>query len=158
MAGLRRFGDFFLLQPVRNVCSSYSLRQTVCQSALKLVCVGEMLLNVLLMCRTIEPAMPAQLSWHVQEPKCLVALSLNLISVQPCAGRENKKWERVEIIIFGELKVSGNMLYTVITNILFVSTLQNVDFAHLPTIANNCQQYKHARSSLLAMGKFYNGT
>ena len=46
---------------------------------------------------------------NVQEPKHLVALTLNLVSVQPCAGRENKKREKVEIIIFREIKVPGNI-------------------------------------------------
>ena len=45
----------------------------------------------------------------VQEPKRLVALTLNLVSVQPCAGQENKKREKVEIIIFREIKVPGNI-------------------------------------------------
>ena len=34
---------------------------------------------------------------------------LSIVSVQPCAGRENKKWEKVEIIIFREIKVPGNI-------------------------------------------------
>ena len=44
---------------------------------------------------------------NVQEPKRLVALTLNLVSVQPCAGRENKKREKVEIINFRDIKVPG---------------------------------------------------
>ena len=45
-------------------------------------------------------------------------LSVNLISVQPCAGREIKKREKVENIIFREIKVPGNIpviqyIYTV---------------------------------------------
>ena len=39
----------------------------------------------------------------------LVALTLNLVSVQPCAGQENNKREKVEIIIFREIKVPGNI-------------------------------------------------
>ena len=40
----------------------------------------------------------------------LVALTLNLVSMQPCAGWENKKQEKVKIIIFLEIKVPGNIL------------------------------------------------
>ena len=41
------------------------------------------------------------------------ALSLNLISAQPCAGQEiKKKMEKVQIITFWEIKVSGNIQYT----------------------------------------------
>ena len=36
-------------------------------------------------------------------------LLVNLISVQPCAGREIKKWEKVENISFREIKVPGNI-------------------------------------------------
>ena len=46
---------------------------------------------------------------NVQEPKRLEALTLNLVSVQLCAGRENKKWGKVEIIIFWKIKVLGNI-------------------------------------------------
>ena len=46
---------------------------------------------------------------HVQESKRLVALTLNLISVQPCAGRENEKREKVEIIYFREINVPGTI-------------------------------------------------
>ena len=46
---------------------------------------------------------------HVQEAKHLVALSPNLISVQPRVGRENKKREKAEFIIFREIKVPGNI-------------------------------------------------
>ena len=44
---------------------------------------------------------------NVQEPKRLVALTLNLVSMQLCAGRE-KKMGKVEIITFWEIEVPGN--------------------------------------------------
>ena len=79
--------------------------------------------------RTIEPAMSAQLSMdgivvlHTMAHSvhttfvCTVnrfrsekhTLSVNLISVQPCAGREIKKREKVENVIFREIKVPGNI-------------------------------------------------
>ena len=34
---------------------------------------------------------------------------LNLVSVQPCAGRENKERDKVKIIFFQEIKVPGNI-------------------------------------------------
>ena len=34
---------------------------------------------------------------------------LNLVSVQPCAGRENKERDKVKIIFFQEIKVTGNI-------------------------------------------------
>ena len=41
---------------------------------------------------------------NIQESKRLVALTLNLVSVQPCAGRENKKtrWKKLKTLIFGK--------------------------------------------------------
>ena len=45
----------------------------------------------------------------VQEPKRLIALTLNLVPMQPCTGRENKKRQKVKMIIFREIKVPGNI-------------------------------------------------
>ena len=39
----------------------------------------------------------------------MVALSPNLISVQPCVCPENKKREKAEFIIFREIKVPGKI-------------------------------------------------
>ena len=56
--------------------------------------------------------------WHIQciqhssaliDSEAKHTLSVNLISVQPCAGREIKKREKVENIIFREIKVPGNI-------------------------------------------------
>ena len=57
----------------------------------------------------------------------MVALTLNLVSVQPCAGRENRKREIVEIIIFREIKVPGNIL-----------VIQYVALSAVPTIGMFC--------------------
>ena len=45
---------------------------------------------------------------NVQEPKRLVELTLKFsISAAVCRAGENKKWEKVEIINFREIKVPG---------------------------------------------------